>query len=404
MILKGQCWSRDLKKAIRSSAFSLLEVLVVTVMMTVILYGLYSMFNQTQKSFRANNAQVDVMNTARAAMDVIARDVELLAACNTANGANLMTLLSYPYDDPDGPAIKYNRSTPMIQTTVPGDSSGPFRTNFMQDFFFLQKQSNYWIPCGYFVGNTSLTSQGGVTNTVTQVDDSGVGSLYRIGFFTNEFGVEVSSTEYDANTAYFWMKKFRGKDAGGYRTDANLLAEGVVHFSVRCFDSQGQSIEYQNYYRPRETSWDRVYLDSSGIRRTNMPPQKSFNIYAPDMGLTMTSILDDYLVNYDEKKHEGFWRVDNKLLFPDNEVDAATNVVILGQALGTIGRMVVTDNLFLSNAIPSYVEIELGLLEPQAWDRLKAIGSDDVRRQYLMKNSGRVHLFRKRIPIRGAFQ
>jgi hypothetical protein len=66
--------------------------------------------------------------------------------------------------------------------------------------------------------------------------------------------------------------------------------------------------------------------------------------------------------------------------------------------------MVVTDYLFLSNAIPTYVEIELGLLEPQAWDRLKAIGNDDVRRQYLMKNSGRVHLFRKRIPIRRAFQ
>lgn len=402
MILKGQCWSRDLKKAIRSSAFSLLEVLVVTVMMTIILYGLYSMFNQTQKSFRSNNAQVDVMNTARSAMDVIARDVELLAACNTANGANLMTLLSYPYNYP---AAKYNRSNPMIQTTLPGDSSGPFRTNFMQDFFFLQKQSNYWIPCGYFVGNTSLTNQANVTNTVTQVNESGVGSLYRIGF-SFENGL---STEYDAEATYLWMSEFRGWDAGAtrggfYRTNANLLAEGVVHFSVRCFDSQGQSIEYQNYHRPNETSWDRVYLDSSGIRRTNMPPQKSFNIYAPDLGLTITDILDDYLVNYDEKKHEGFWRVEKKLLFPTDQVDAATNVVILGQALGTIGRMVVTDTLFLSNAIPSYVEIELGLLEPQAWDRLKAIGNDDVRRQYLLKNSGRVHLFRKRIPIRRAFQ
>lgn len=401
MILKGQCWSRDLKKANRSSAFSLLEVLVVTVMMTIILYGLYSMFNQTQKSFRSNNAQVDVMNTARSAMDVIARDVELLAACNTANGANLMTLLSYPYNYP---GIKYNRSSPVIQTTMPGDSSGPFRTNFMQDFFFLQKQSNYWIPCGYFVGNTSLTNQGNVTNTVTQVNEGGVGSLYRIGFsLLNEFGAEVPSTEYDTNMAYLWMSEFRGWDAGAtrggfYRTNANLLAEGVVHFSVRCFDSQGQSIEYQNYHRPKETSWDRVYLDSSGIRRTNMPPQKSFNIYAPDLGLTSTDFLDDYL------GHGGLWRADNKLLFPTNQVDAATNVVILGQALGTIGRMVVTDNLFLSNAIPTYVEIELGLLEPQAWDKLKAIGNDDVRRQYLLKNSGRVHLFRKRIPIRRAFQ
>ena len=186
-------------------------------------------------------------------MDVIARDVELLAACNTANGANLMTLLSYPYNYP---GIKYNRSSPVIQTMIPGDSDGPFRTKFMQDFFFLQKQSNYWIPCGYFVGNTSLTNQADVTNTVTQVDDSGVGSLYRIGFsLFNEFGGQVPSTEYNTNTAYLWMNEFRGWDAGAtrggfYRTNANLLAEGVVHFSVRCFDSLGQSIEYQNYHRP----------------------------------------------------------------------------------------------------------------------------------------------------------
>ncbi|MDI9401761.1 MAG: PulJ/GspJ family protein [Limisphaerales bacterium] len=398
MELREQRWKRGANRAL---AFSLLEVLVVTVMMTLILYGLYSMFSQTQKSFRSNNAQVDIMQTARTTLDVIARDVELLAASDMANGANLMTLLSYPYDYP---AAKYNRSTPMIQATVPGDTNGPFRTNFMQDFFFLQKQSNYWIPCGYFIGSTTLTNQGSVTNAVTQVNDSGVGSLYRIGFsLLNEFGVEVPSIEYDTNMAFVWMREFRGWDAGAgrggfYRTNANLLAEGVVHFSVRCFDSQGQSIQYQNYHRPNESSWDRVYLDSLGIRRTNMPPQKSFSIYAPNAGLTSTELMDDYL------SHGGLWRVNNRLLFPTNQVDAATNVVILGQILGSANRMVVTDNLFLSNAIPSYVEIELGLLEPQAWARLKAIGNDEVRRQYLLRNAGRVHLFRKRIPIRRAFQ
>lgn len=64
----------------RIAAFSLVEVLVVSVMMAIIVYGLYSMFAQTQKSFRSNNAQVDVMSTARNTLDVIARDVELMIA------------------------------------------------------------------------------------------------------------------------------------------------------------------------------------------------------------------------------------------------------------------------------------------------------------------------------------
>lgn len=404
-MLKGQEQETRLGRAARSSAFSLLEVLMVSVMMTIILYGLYSMFSQTQKSFRSNNAQVDVLSTARSAMDVITRDIELLAACNTENGANFLTLLSYPYDYP---STKYDRSNPMLQGMVPGDPEvypdGLYRTNFMQDLFFLQKQSNYWVPCGYIVGNPKLTNNLLATNAITQVGESGIGALYRVGFsMTNRFGEETPSTEYDTNSAVGWMKQFRGLDGGAtrggyYHTNASLLAEGVVHFAIRCYDDIGQYIEHTNYYRPDTENWDRIYWDSANMRRTNMPPQKLFNIYAPNPNLTMDEMIDTYL------DHKGTWRVNNELLFPTNQVDLSTNLVILGQVIGSSKPMVVTDNLFLDAAIPSYVEIELGLLEPQAWEKIKAIGNSDVRRQYLQKNSGRVHLFRKRIPIRMAFQ
>ncbi|MBR5978946.1 MAG: hypothetical protein IKS81_02815 [Verrucomicrobia bacterium] len=376
--------------------------MMVSVMMTIIIYGLYSMFNQTQKSFRSNNAQVDVMTTGRMALDVITRDIELLAACNTENGANFLTLLSYPYDYP---STRYDRSLPMIQATVPGDTNGPYRTNFMQDMFFLQKQSNCWVPCAYFVGDTTIVTNNRATNAVYQVNSNGIGGLYRMGFSKlNELGESEPSTEYSTNTAYGWIQQFRGIDDGAargyYHTNANLLAEGVVHFSIKCYDSAGQYIEYTNYYRPNVSDWNRVYWDSAGIRRTNGTPQSGFNIYTkiPNPDLKMDDLVENYL------DYAGTWRINSKLLFPTNDVDMATNLVILGQMIGTGTRSVVTDNLFMSNAIPSYIEIELGLLEPQAIERVKAIGNLDARRQYLLRNSGQVHLFRKRIPVRMALQ
>lgn len=60
---------------------------------------------------------------------------------------------------------------------------------------------------------------------------------------------------------------------------------------------------------------------------------------------------------------------------------------------------------FMSNAVPAYVELELGILEPQVLQRWRAIGSSTpdlqtAQRQYLADQAARVHLFRQRIPIR----
>lgn len=380
--------------------FSLLEVLMVTVMMAIIIFGLYAMFNQTQKSFRSNNAQVAIMSTARATLDMVTRDLQLLSASGIENGANFLTYLSYPNDYAMN--SRYGLQNPILQAMVPGDTNGPYRTNFMQNLFFLQKQSNYWLPCGYFLGAAKSVTNGGATNAVFTVGSNGVASLYRVGFtLLNEFGKEAPSVQYDTNMAYIWMDQFRGNSAGGnlgyYQTNVNLLAEGVIHFAIRCYDKKGQLIEHTNYFRPNDPDWDRVYQDSAGVWRTNLAPQEGFNIYAPNPNVTtMEDMVDTYL------RRDGLWQVNSQLLFPTNGVDLSTNLVILGTLIGSGKKMAVTDNLFLESALPSYVEVELGLLEPQAMEVLNAIPNPDAQRLYLLRNSGRVHLFRKRIPIQMA--
>jgi hypothetical protein len=55
---------------------------------------------------------------------------------------------------------------------------------------------------------------------------------------------------------------------------------------------------------------------------------------------------------------------------------------------------------FMSNAVPAFVELELGILEPQVLQRFRAIGVAAAQRNYLSNHTAQVHLFRQRVPVR----
>jgi prepilin-type N-terminal cleavage/methylation domain-containing protein len=56
---------------------------------------------------------------------------------------------------------------------------------------------------------------------------------------------------------------------------------------------------------------------------------------------------------------------------------------------------------FLSNALPAFVEVELGVIEPTALTRFRAFPAESAfARDFLSNRVGQVHLFRQRVPIR----
>ncbi len=57
---------------------------------------------------------------------------------------------------------------------------------------------------------------------------------------------------------------------------------------------------------------------------------------------------------------------------------------------------------FVNDALPATVEVELGLLEPQAVGRLQSLPNPTLANEFLSKQSGRMHIFQQRIPIRTA--
>jgi hypothetical protein len=55
---------------------------------------------------------------------------------------------------------------------------------------------------------------------------------------------------------------------------------------------------------------------------------------------------------------------------------------------------------FMSNALPGYLELELGMLEPQVLQKYRSIPIGPVAQQFLSNHVAQVHIFRQRIPVR----
>jgi hypothetical protein len=59
-----------------------------------------------------------------------------------------------------------------------------------------------------------------------------------------------------------------------------------------------------------------------------------------------------------------------------------------------------------TNALPAYVEIEIGTIEPQIFEQLKPIiasGDANSTRDFIKNHSGHIHIFRQQIPVRPTF-
>ncbi len=295
-------------------AFSVTEMMVAISLLGLIVVTLYTVFNQTQKALRASVNQVDVLESGRAAMEVITRDLATLTAFMPPNGTNLEAELM---PDP-------------IPATIQEDTDGsPLRTNVLQDIFFVSRFNKDWVGTGYRVVGAS----------------NGIGTLNR--YITNIHDSMLLSN--NIATRY-------------YQAPPELLhriADGVIHLRLRAFDVDGRiyDLNYTNHTATNaQTSGSQRFVWPEGANHSQIPP----------------------------------------------------NVVIKDQTRSTARSERIKDIgfLFLSNALPAYVEIELGVLDPDALKQYEAMkdGPATAAEQFLRKQAGKVHIFRKRIPIRIASQ
>jgi len=206
----------------RKRGFTLVEILVVLVLLSLIVFALMAVFNGAQRAFRASITQTDILEGARNVMGLIANDLETMTPCNYSTnpfssytGSNLPVnffVSDYTFSQPTPP-------TPLYQALI-SSPSGAQRTNNLENIYILSKGNlngvPSWIATGYSVGQ--------------QLPDGTLYPLYRFYMTTNvSSGVDGVARMF--NTFVFFQ----------YTNSANWshMIDGVINLTARSYDTNG---------------------------------------------------------------------------------------------------------------------------------------------------------------------
>lgn len=206
-------------REIGAPAFSLVEILVVIALLSFIVFGLLAMFTQTQRAFRTGLTQSDVLESGRLVTDMIVREIEQTAPANQT-GMNFYA--SMPYN---------NAIRPFLQA-LPGNPAPLRRTNLLHDIFFVAQRNQDLVGIGYFVRVNNPT------NGALNLSRFGAGTLYRFEMQTN--AMIYSSYPRRMDLVDHMRDQFNQAKLSEFR--ATKVADGVVHFLVRAFDTNGLRI------------------------------------------------------------------------------------------------------------------------------------------------------------------
>lgn len=272
-------------------AFTLVEMLVVMLLLSIIVFGLMAMFGETQKAFRQSLTQTDVLEGGRAVADMLSRELSTMTPSYGSQVTNFYAQI---------PGF-----APVSQT-LPGGNSVP-RTNTLENFYFLGRENQKWIAYGYCF-----------TNTV-----DGAATLFRF----------YEETNVNANPAPMWADFIQQANMRFVTTNIHRVMDGVVQMRIRVYDTNGMLL---------------------ARNLTNTP--------------------------------------DSNLGFIKSDIQTSG---LYGLVPGEVGLYILK-----SNAVPAYVEFELGILEKRAYERFKSLPDHASRVNFLANQAGLVHLFRQRIPIR----
>lgn len=275
--------------------FTLIEIMVVVVLLSVIILGLMAMFSETQRAFRAGMSQSDILEGGRMATEMISRELEQMYPANTA-GTNFFKQVVSSY-------------------ALPLPASAAARTNYMSAVFFLTLQNRTWQGIGYFwVPDNSVAAAGPVP----------VGTLYR--FQTNLSILQFQQDPRRPLMAY--NGAYSATYNNGYMGNGvSKLLDGVVDFNCRAFDTNGFLLN-PYYFNPR----------ISPFISTN---QTQWSFYTPEANYSLTN-----------------------------------------------------------NAVPAFVEFELGVMEQAAYQQYRSIPTYQAQGRFMSNQVGRIQIFRQRVAVR----
>lgn len=206
--------------------FTVLELLLSIAIMTVIVIGLYTVFDQTQKALRHTMSQVDVLEGMRATTDLVGRDLESIAYVPLTRYTNIYITKS-----------AYNQSVALENL-----SKGELLTTVFQDVFFHQRAGDQWSAIGYWVGPSA-------SNTTTAVS---VGRLYRFAISASNQQIRSLNGASDQDARNALLSAF--KNPVLRLTNSAPVVDGVVHFRIMAYGESGAPL-----YGTNLLTWERQF-------------------------------------------------------------------------------------------------------------------------------------------------
>ena len=324
-------------RAMPDRAFTILELLVAVSVMTLVIYVLYALFNQTQMAMRKNAAQVDVNEGGRAAMEMIVRELSQMEVSGYPAITDEQTLLTY-----SGSKSFLSRITPGNKAlllayqsdalTPEGDEEDRaqgFRTNILQDFTFTSRGDSGFLVTSYrviHVTNGVGTLARYRTNGTLRVTEPGQVQFNKTKLFNrNFFDPIVNASSEEADYAF------------------EPITDGVIHLRISPYDQFGRSLGYGS-----------MYYDPLGM-------------------------------NLERRGVSGH------VLFP-----IATTRPVDGTLMQDRGAQ---SQARFYGALPSYFDVEMAVVEPQILKQMRAL-PPAFQADFLGRQIGKVTLFRQRVPIR----
>lgn len=326
-------------------AFSLLELLVAMGLLSVVVLALYAMFDQTQKALHASIGQVDVMEAGRSALDLIARDIERAQSPNllpTTNASGgIVTNINLAIRKKDF------TETSGLPFVPPGSIDSLHNEFPLNELFFLTpNQGNQWNAAGYFVANIAAANK---------EPDENLGTLYR--YQENDlYGNVISESSRGADAAQRFLAFYRtGKTESKGNGSQRLENHDFITANYRLTNST-RVIDNVLFFHVLPFAGGGVPIDR----------------HAPY----------DFFTN---AYYSNFY---------------AGGIILTNRTLDAP----VTTTLFMGSAMPSALEVELGVLSPRLWTQYTNQANFQLKTDFLAKHAADVLVFRQRIPLRTALQ
>ena len=235
-------------------------------LLSLIMLALMTVFNSTQRAFRASVTQADVLQGGRATVELIASDLRQMRSSGGAS--NFISLLA-------GPVNFSANSNPVpyvhLVQTLPGGTAK--RTNLLNWFFVLgQRNGTTWTGTGY------------VVNSAT---NSPLFPLYRF----------YAETNFQVNPGVLFSN-FNSTINGKRWTSMSHVMDGVVHLVVRAYDTNGVWINKSTY-----TNAQNLYI----YQRTD-GGEAQFRFYSntvPAAVEVQLGVLEDHVLKHAESLNSG---------------------------------------------------------------------------------------------------